>query len=657
MPIIAPVEGDFSPLVAGSRTALAEVERDAKKAGDAYATAAKRGASEGLAAFTREMDARIAKDRSVQDQLLRNRQAHFDAEAKAAAKAADAIERSMKGAADGTDQAFGNLKRGASSIFGGAVNDIEDLAAAAGELGPAGVGVLAFAGAFVAVGTAAATATALLYEAALSTGELDGANRGLANALGSVEQQIGTAVAPTFEGLTILVVAGVLAVGDLTTAIIKQASSLQEWFGGLSSTSQALVGAIPVFGALLNVVDKSTKVTEGAADANGTYGERAKALIGSLAAVQDVEDGAAGATKRHADAMREAEKAAKDLEAAQGSLRKVIADATADELTAEDKVLIAYQAREDAIDKAIAGGVALGDANEARAENDARLARDWADLQIEASNKVAIEEAKAFEDQERFDALHAANTKKLADKEAADEKKAAADAKKLLDMKIEASLSWASQVVDITDGVAQRALDSAYAERDARVEAMKATVAAQKGLSKEAGDAMIADAEKLTDAERKAALSAYAIQKAGALTQIAIDTASAVMSTLGQFGATPWGIAASGVAVTLGAVNAGIVAAQPPPAIAHTGLEIGRPGPLSSNRANQPDEQILRVRRGESASVEPRGAQQNQEPPRVVLRYNSRYYEDTSRDSIRRASDPTRQAIMRSSGRTPGHRR
>ena len=83
-------------------------------------------------------------------------------------------------------------------------------------------------------------------------------------------------------------------------------------------------------------------------------------------------------------------------------------------------------------------------------------------------------------------------------------------------------------------------------------------------LSQTQYDAEVAAIEKEKEArEEELAIKQAKRQKALSLVQAIINTAMSVSTTLAQFGATPWGIAAAAVAAALGAVEIGLIAAQP----------------------------------------------------------------------------------------------
>lgn len=83
-------------------------------------------------------------------------------------------------------------------------------------------------------------------------------------------------------------------------------------------------------------------------------------------------------------------------------------------------------------------------------------------------------------------------------------------------------------------------------------------------LSQTQYDAEVEAIEKDKEArEEELAIKQAKRQKALSLVQAIINTALSISTTLAQFGTTPWGIAAAAVAAAMGAVEVGLIAAQP----------------------------------------------------------------------------------------------
>lgn len=230
------------------------------------------------------------------------------------------VERAGKKMGDGSKKAgvdVGKLKQGLGAIVGsGVVNDFDDIVGALIALGPAAGAAAAGIGlataAVAGVGIAAFKATAFLHDAAEGTGQLDDENRALKVALDSINNTIGQAVAPTFEGLTIGVVAAALAIGDLVGTISNVIGSVTNWYKSLTPFQKGVMNGIAPSLAQLSMIEDLGAGLKDGTIALGGYTDEARTLVGAQAQLMAVEDGAAEATKRHTAAMREAAKAARE---------------------------------------------------------------------------------------------------------------------------------------------------------------------------------------------------------------------------------------------------------------------------------------------------------------------------------------------------------
>lgn len=136
-----------------------------------------------------------------------------------------------------------------------------------------------------------------------------------------------------------------------------------------------------------------------------------------------------------------------------------------------------------------------------------------------------------------------------------------------------------------------------------KIEENKAT-SADRARAKEL-EGMIEGKNKQLEAEKAAAVKAFNINKGLSLGQVAIDTAMAIMKAIALFGPppSPMGIAGIAAAGTIGAVQAGIIAASEPPEIAHTGRDIS--GPQLSMNGSSPDERPHNLLTGEGVVNRP----------------------------------------------------
>jgi len=237
--------------------------------------------------------------------------------AASAKRAANAVIREMERASRESEKALGDMKKGATVIFGGVVGDIEDVVGALGAMGPAAVA----AGA--AVGVLAAGAGALwaeykvvgmLYDFADATGKLSDEQAGLSAAIDETKKAIGDRFVPVFEGALIGVTAGTLAIRDFALRALDAGSAMLAWYQTLPSFARAMVGNVVPALQQADAIDKlSEGLRTGTVDVGG-YVAEARTLIGTLAATKAATDTAEKSTKKQASAH----KAAADAATAQG---------------------------------------------------------------------------------------------------------------------------------------------------------------------------------------------------------------------------------------------------------------------------------------------------------------------------------------------------
>jgi len=187
--VVVPIDGDISPILA----------QFAKLPGRTQA----------------EMD---AVGRVVQDEITRGRIAKGFADLpgvsqKAAKKAGAMLTREMQKASADSQKALGDLRRGAQSVFGGIVNDADDMAQALGALPPAMGGIA------VALGIVAGAAIGL-YKATEATGALAEEQAALSTAASDVVYQFGSVMPGAFES-------AILGMASLTTQASATATGLR----------------------------------------------------------------------------------------------------------------------------------------------------------------------------------------------------------------------------------------------------------------------------------------------------------------------------------------------------------------------------------------------------------------------------------------------
>jgi hypothetical protein len=112
---------------------------------------------------------------------------------------------------------------------------------------------------------------------------------------------------------------------------------------------------------------------------------------------------------------------------------------------------------------------------------------------------------------------------------------------------------------EISDMVFDALASNVQAQMDA-LDEMYTTDAEE---AKESANKRYISEKELADKKAKLEMKAAKYAKAQALINAAINTASAIVTTLAQLGATPWGIAASVIAGAMGAAQIGIIASKP----------------------------------------------------------------------------------------------
>jgi len=295
-----------------------------------------------------------------------------------AKKAANAVSREMERAAAEANRSLGEIKKGATAVFGGVIGDVEDVVGAIGEMGPAGLiaaaGVGALAVEFGAI-YAQYKVVSMLYEFADATGELEGEQKALSLAIEETRQAIGTRFVPVFEGLLIGVTAGTLAIRDFALRALDAGSAMIQWYQSLGPLAKSLVGNLGG-GVLMqaDAIDKlSAGLRSGTIDAGG-YVAQARAMVSIQDATAEAAKRTTKATERQGAAHDAAAKAAKsqadELARLQGS-----------------QALAEIEADQDLTDQILANIPAIDSARQVSAEK-----------RIALADKVAAEQARIDEE-------------------------------------------------------------------------------------------------------------------------------------------------------------------------------------------------------------------------------------------------------------------
>jgi hypothetical protein len=261
-----------------------------------------------------------------------------------AKKAANAVSREMERAAAEANRSLGEIKKGATVAFGGIVGDVEDVVGAIGEMGPAGLiaaaGVGALAVEFAAI-YAEYKVVSMLYEFADATGELEGEQKALSQAIEETKQAIGTRFVPVFEGMLIGITAGTLAIRDFALRALDAGSAMIQWYQSLGPLAKSLLGNLG--GGVMMQADAidqlSAGLRSGTIDAGG-YVAQARAMVSIQDATAEAAKRTTKATERqgaaHSATAKAVQSQADELARLQGS--QALAEIEADqELT--DQIL------------------------------------------------------------------------------------------------------------------------------------------------------------------------------------------------------------------------------------------------------------------------------------------------------------------------------
>lgn len=344
--------------------------------------------------------------------------------AASAKRAANAVIREMERASRDSEKALGEMKKGATVIFGGIVGDIEDVVGALGAMGPAAVAAGAAVG-VLAAGAAALWAeykvVGMLYEFADATGKLSDEQAGLSAAIEETKKAIGDRFVPVFEGALIGITAGTLAIRDFALKALDAGSAMLAWYQTLPTFARAMIGNVVPALQQADAIDKlSEGLRTGTVDVGG-YVAEARTLIGTLAATKAATENADKATKKQASAH----KAAAEAATAQGD-------------AAGKAALAEIQYDQDLTDQILANIVAVDEARAKSAENyaaqlDAQAAADEersrAGFEAEIARVQELQRARAQATQEYlFSGIAAAATLAQAVADSAEEGSAAQQA-------------------------------------------------------------------------------------------------------------------------------------------------------------------------------------------------------------------------------------
>lgn len=184
-------------------------------------------------------------------------------------------------------------------------------------------------------------------------------------------------------------------------------------------------------------------------------------------------------------------------------------------------------------------------------------------FEIEAINRST--DTEEVKEQKKTQILAEALAEREAlEREAADKTKEIDDEYiQLLQEKMQAIADTFSAVVDFMQQASDLAFEAISSNIQAQMDALDEMYTTDAQEAKENANKKYISEKELAD--KKAALEQKQAKynKAQALINAAINTAQAIVATLAQMGATPWGIASSVIAGTMGAAQMAIIAAKP----------------------------------------------------------------------------------------------
>jgi hypothetical protein len=504
---------------------------------------------------------------------------------KTAKKSAKEIEKEWK-------DRLGDIKRGSGAVFGGVVNDLEDVVGALGAVGPgAAAFALVSAGAIAAgaavVGLVASTddlirsleplgdqegfgfsreQIAAVWEANAALDALGGVGKAGAATLGA---EFSPAVTDATKNILRLALAGldagqqyakthnvlhemaVFLTDTLVQAIAAPATGVMVLVDMVAALDRALglEGAARGLEGLSAAYDDWTRSTAegvvGAFDLDGTLQDLADTYGVSEERVDELLKAYGKLTPEFKKQADEARKAA----AATEQLNQIVRKNVASTLDARGKIEISY---EDELKQIAKLEKESGDHEAAElARISARMSADKQLAEYEADTaRQRIEDGEAYIEEEKRWLQEIADQQKKLDDQAL---KAIAERKAALDDMLGNAADVYSALADLASDAAQREFDEQTdlidRLRDRRKEAL------ENGDTDEA-----ASLTKRIDAAKAAALKAWRQQQKIAMSKIAVETLVNIVEAAPNAPA----MAAMGV---LGAISAAAVAAEPAPSL------------------------------------------------------------------------------------------
>ena len=375
--------------------------------------------------------------------------------------------------------------------------------------------------------------------------------------------ELGAAFAPVMETVGQKVLIGGLLLQDLVLAVADAVANFEHLRGvvrllddALVVLATGLVVLIPGLSAVVTAVTAAGIGIHGASkeadNAVKTWDEYAAEAAKVVAQVDKVTRGSRG----YSSALKE-EREAQD---ALNKIRAVGDKARVSQFTSTQKILHAYDDEIASLDE---------------------LAREYSDS---SSHMAAISEARA-----------ALETKLMADIREDDAQRTAAAVAEA--ERREQLIADELAVREAAELKMLAAAERNRARHEAQIIAVRdAWFSASSAMAGAASTAFGLMADHMADKGQAGAVAMFRAQQAAGIAQVAIDTAVAVVRALAMLGPIAGPIASAGIVAT-GAAQAAVIAATPPPEVAHTGAIIGQSSPLG------PDERMVRARVGEGIAT------------------------------------------------------
>jgi hypothetical protein len=585
-------------------------------------------------------------------------------------RASNTAGRSLKGATDDisksareTEQRLAKVRQGAGALFGGIVNDADDVVGALGAIGPQAAAV---------VGSLAAIGGTVYVAARVAQGMYE-----LAGSVDEANEELQDIYALGIDGFTAASEEAIDASARLNGQLESMAdigTQLQVIVGGRMAPAMADANGeiVQVGVGMLDLVDNGAKVVDKVNDITGGFGDWAAkmALMGGPLAYL------AASTEGYSDDVALLEQRAAKQAEAEKKRAEVIEHARQAQERARYEQREADKAdREAEREKAKADRAAEERARKAE-ERARQIAAAESDL-VEITRKniaITLDERGKIELQYEDEIRKIAELEKVSgDHEAADEARAAARLaadKQIADFEKKLAADKAKTEADTLKKVeaARKAAHDAEVERleeeaERRREQTDAIIGAYSNVTSGVHDllqAQVDAAEDGTAAQKQAAENALTAQKVLAVSEAIVQGEVAAVRALAELGP----IAGGAVAVGIGLQTAAAISKIQAQEIKHQGGMVAA-APASGSRevttTLKPEEGVL-TSTGVRSIGGPRALHRANQgiPPGagggvLQIRYGHKVYGRFTKDANRLPGSPTRQAAKK--GQRAGYSR